>query len=123
MRNSVWELLDKYPPSLVRLMARRKVGVKQVVAMTDQEIAIRTELPVERIEQIYWEPNWDNISFGEVREFIRACNFDPTLAADRNRANAYIHQKGGPKYLYLKESPLWSSLFFPLICHLKSSVN
>ena len=119
MKTTFWQILEKYPPPLIRLMARRKVGTKQVVALTDEEIAIDAKLPLPLVQNIYWAKSWDDIPFGHVRRFVAACNFDPTVAADRNRATAYLHQKGGPRYHYLKASPLWSSLFQPLACHLK----
>jgi len=121
VKKNFWEQVELYPPALVRLMARRREGGKKaVVALTDEEIAIDSDLPLARVQDIYWMKNWDSIPFGEIRSFIQACRFDPTNAADRNRANAYVHQPGGPKYRYLQTSPLWKSTFKPLICYLKN---
>ena len=119
MQLSFSQIFDKYPPGLIRLMARRKVGTKQVVALTDEEIAIAAGLPLETIQKIYWSKDWEEIPFGQVRKFVAGCNFDPTISVDRNRASAYLRQRGKPTYGYLKKSPLWATVFLPLARHLK----
>ncbi len=113
------QIFEQYPPGLVRLMARRKVGTKQVVALTDEEIAVLSGLPLHTVQEIYWAKDWEHISFGHVRRFVAGCQFDPTLSADRNRASAYLRQKGKPSYRYLKQSPLWDTVFRPLARNLK----
>lgn len=112
-------MMGKYPPRLVRLMARRKIGFKRVVALSNEELAIRSGLPPGDIKRISQELSWDKVTFGEAKRFIEACSFDPTSSADRNRVSAYIRQDGGPRFRYLRESPLWDSYFKPLMAGLK----
>ena len=119
MTLSFSQIFDQYPPGLVRLMARRKVGTKQVVALTDEEIAVMAGLPLPTVQEIYWAKDWEDIPFGHVRRFVAGCQFDPTLSADRNRASAYLRQ-GTPTYRYLKRSPLWEPVFKPLARSLKT---
>lgn len=119
MKKTVWSLLEQHPPALVRLMARRKIGTKRVVALLDEEIAVRSGIPTDEVKWIYQQRTWNEVPFGKMQKFIEACEFDPTSSADRNRANAYLHQRGGPRYSYLKQSPAWGSVFYPLILSLK----
>jgi hypothetical protein len=122
MKTKFWQQMENHPPCLVRLMARRKEeerSKKAVVALTDEEIAMKADLPLSLVKAIYWEKNWDDVKFKHMRAFITGCGFDPTSSADRNRAQAYVNQPGGPQYIYLKKSPLWKTVFLPLIKHMK----
>lgn len=110
-----WQLVDQFPPYLVRCVARRRIGSKQIQAMSDSDLAILSQIPLERVVEIYDRANWDEVTVGEMRRFCSACDFDPENAMDRNRLNAYKNQRGGPKFTYLKKSPWWGSVFKPLI--------
>lgn len=110
-----WQLVDQFPPYLVRCVARRRIGSKQIQAMSDEDIAILADIPLARVVEIYDRRRWDDVTVGEMRRFCSACDFDPENAMDRNRLNAYKNQRGGPKFTYLKKSPWWGSVFKPLI--------
>ena len=88
---------------------------KAAQAISDEEIAIVSDIPLARVRAIYDSRTWDEISVGELRSFCAACDFDPENSADRNRLTAYRNQKGGPKFTYLKDSSQWKSVFMPLI--------
>jgi len=112
---TTWALVDKFPPYLVRCLARRKVGTKQIQAVSDEDIAILSGIPLTRVMEIYSSRTWGKVSVHEMRGFCSACDFDPEDSVDRNRLSAYKNQRGGPKFTYLKKSPWWSSVFRPLI--------
>ena len=106
-------MFDKYPPPLVRCLARRSVAGSHVVALSDEDVALSAEIPVHRIREISKSTSWSSIPVGEAKLFCKACNFDVFSSADRNRAGAYLRK--GAKFLYLKSSPYWKDTFLPLI--------
>jgi len=108
-----WDMFGKYPPPLVRCLARRRLAGSHVVAMSDEEVALRAEIPVNRIKEISNSTDWADIPVYEAEGFCKACNFDIFSSADRNRAGAYLRK--GAKFLYLRTSPHWKTTFLPLI--------
>jgi len=115
----MWKYLDKYPPCLVRLMARRKVGPSKraVEALSNQEIAVSADISVEEVASISMDIGWNNVTIGQAKQFCAACNFDPFNSMDRNRASAYL--RAGAPFRYLAKHPHWETFFKPLIMHLK----
>ena len=116
-----WKWFDKYPPPLVRCLARRKLSGSHVVAMSDEEVALRADIPVTRIKEISTKTRWNDIPIEEAKSFCDACNFDIFNSADRNRAGAYLRK--GAKFQYLKVSPHWKTTFLPLIQVMKSNAQ
>ena len=96
---------------LVRLLAKQRGAAG--AALSDEEIAIGSGIPLARIQTISRMESWDTITLGELRAFLKACHFNPLDSADRNRLNAY--RRKGPKFIYLKRSPHWNDTFLPLI--------
>tara|TARA_R110000824_G_C14820770_1_gene636696 strand:- start:150 stop:512 length:363 start_codon:yes stop_codon:yes gene_type:complete len=117
----MWDYLDKFSPALVRLLARRKTGKSKraIVALSNQEIAIASSEPVNRIITISMMTNWEEVPVGTARRFCDACGFDPFSSADRNRASAYL--RSGPTFKYLKKHPHWDTFFKPLIKHVQTA--
>ena len=119
---SAWKHLADHPPVLCRLLARRRIKAKQVVAMSSQEVAISSGLPLSRVIEISRLTSWDTVTVAEAERFLAGCGFDPLKAEDRNRKNAYQRScKNRTKFVYLKSSPLWKTEFVPLIRLLKAS--
>jgi len=116
-----WDLLDTYPPGLIRCLARRRLQGKRVEALSDDDVAAGAQLPVERIRQISMELSWDNVRVGEMRAFCCGCNFDPTKSLDRNRAKAYAGKRLA-RFIYLRKSPWWNSVFLPIIKNMAEGV-
>lgn len=121
-----WKYLEKYPPPFVRLMARRKISGSHIAALSDEEVAISSGLPSERITEISKSRNWDDVSVGEIRSFCKGCNFDPFDALDRNRVSAYMRKLGNTpeksRLVYLKrDQSLWRNVFIPLLKTLKDA--
>lgn len=111
-KRSPWKILEKYPPVFVRLYAKERSGERVHCALSDQEIAIRTGLTLDRIKQISKLVSWDDVTVGDARLFCQGCNFDPFSYVDRNRLAAYS-RKG--TYAFLRNSSHWKSTFRPLI--------
>lgn len=121
---SDWKYLTQNPPYLVRLMARRSVGGKNVVSMSLAEIAIASGLPLHRVQEISLSDTWDSITVSEATRFCAACNFDPLSTQDRNRKAAYFRacQNVPPiqRFAFLRKSPTWKTELLPLISRLRS---
>lgn len=119
-----WEYLDNNPPWFVRVMARRKVHAKVVVAVSDEELAISSGIKVDRLRAIYHQRNWDNIPVREIRAFCEACGFDPFSCKSRNRFHAYRSAVKSGRcvgFTYLKKSPWWTTVFAPLLQKMKAA--
>lgn len=111
-KRSPWQILERYPPVFVRLYAKERSGERVHCALTDQEIAIRTGLSLDRIKEISQMVDWDNVTIGDAREFCLGCNFDPFNYVDRNRLAAYTRRG---TYAFLRRSSHWKTTFQPLI--------
>lgn len=109
---------------MVRLCARRSRGGKNVVALTDPEIAIDSGLPLSRVLEIGEMTDWGDVTVSEAERFCSACRFDPTSAVQRKRQAIYVFvcQKKRPNKPphYLQASPHWETVFLPLIQKLRS---
>lgn len=115
---NAWKILEENPPGGVRLMARRRLGTKRIRAISDEEIAIGSGLPVDRVRAIYNLRSWDGVPVGEMRAFCTACGFDPFNGPDRNRRNTYVRTA---TWAYLKRSPWWDTTFLPLIKRMEAA--
>lgn len=112
-KKTPWGILIEFPPPLVRLLAKESVSRKHIRALSDREVAIGAELPLEKVRSISRSKNWDRIALGDIRSFCNGCKFDPFDYRDRNRVRAY--SRLSPKFSYLKCSPFWEDTFLPLI--------
>lgn len=127
MRKSInfWSAFHEHPPLLVRLLARRREPGRAVAAVSTEEIAIMSGIPLARVREISNEQNWDTVSISEAERFCLGCSFDPTNPKDRNRLRAYKAscQKNPSRkwFSYLRNSPWFASEFEPLIQKYKST--
>ena len=121
-KRSPWSILEKYPPVLVRLLARTwessdpdRGGSSHgsVRALSNEEVALDSGLPPNIIEEISQLTTWDTVPVAMVRMFCRGCHFAPVNYWERNRTSAY--PRTNPKFVYLKKSPHWVEVFLPLI--------
>lgn len=112
-KRSPWGILIEFPPPLIRLLAKESISSKHIRALSDREVAIGAEMPLDRVRAISRSKSWDKITLGELRMFCAGCNFDPFDYKDRNRVRAY--SRNAPKFSYLKASPYWNDTFLPLI--------
>lgn len=105
---------------MVRLFARRNGR-----AISREEIAITSGIPLARIIEISQSLSWDGITIPDPERFCAACHFDPTNPNDlrRQRNYAYVcnRKKMGRIPYYLRASPYWLTEFLPLIQRLRES--
>ena len=118
-KRNPWRTLEKFPPVLVRLLAKKPIATKHVRAVSDQEVAIAGGLPLSKVRHISKQVAWSEIPIGDAEKFCLGCGFDPFNCYDRNKAMAY--GRTSPSYTYLKVSPYWRNTFKPLITILSAS--
>lgn len=110
--SSFFKLCERFPPPLVRLLARHKNGR----AMTTKEIATAASWSLMWTEGVASEPEWSGVSVGDLQRFTEACNLDFTSRADLNRAETYLRKNGGkPPFKYLTSAPDWKTYYLPFI--------
>jgi hypothetical protein len=98
-KRNPWRILEKFPPVLVRLLAKKAVATKHVRAVSDEEIAIKGGLSLDKVRHISKQTLWDIIPIGDAERFCIGCGFDPFNCYDRNRAMAYNRTSASYTYL------------------------
>lgn len=112
-----WHWFVKYPPVLVRLLARRKTcprSRRHIIALRDPEVAIGGGLPLRDVRRIQRKVDWDDVTIGDAKRFCKGCGFDPFNFRDRQRFVNYCRHKT-VKWEWLHQSGAWESTFRPLI--------
>ena len=66
--------LNRYPPRLIRLLARKQHGQ---LPMSAADIALRGGLSVTRVKQISKARSWERIQIRTAQAFISGCGVDP----------------------------------------------
>ena len=104
-----WSQFTRFSPILCRLLARQRYGAP----LTTGELARKAGLPEWEINSLSHATSWDGIPFEKVRTFATACGIDPMNGRQVRRATTYLAKK--PTFKYLKQSPLWKTLYLPLL--------
>lgn len=96
--HSIWAKLDRYPPILVRLLARKSV----TEPMTNEDIwrAAKGELSRAEVQFISFCPKWDTIPVAKMRAFCLACGVDFANRDTMRSCNRYLRSK--PSFAHLK---------------------
>jgi hypothetical protein len=136
--NSFWNIAEKYPPILVRLLARRKNGPPLTTAEIaeravkhwyehggDPRLLLNKPYSSYVINSISQELSWNNIEFGAMRAFLFACDMDFCDRDDMNRKTAYLRSVKH-RFGYLSQSPEFLTVLRPLALryreHIKSKL-
>jgi len=115
------QLCDRFPPVLVRLLARN--GGR---AMSDRQIGdAQRQTGARRIVVIQPEDvSWKSFTLEEFQTFTTACNLNFTNPQDLNRAECYLRKNNHrPTFSYLTKDPLWKSYYLPLIIGWRKSLK
>jgi hypothetical protein len=115
--NSFWQIAERYPPCLVRLLARHRGGPP----LLTHEIAERSGLSPYQIASISQSVSWDSIPFGYMRAFLKACDIDFCSRASMNRKAVYLKTRN--KFHYLRKSPEWASVLRPLVIRFREETK
>lgn len=110
---SLPQKLERFPPVVIRLLAREKRG-KQVVALSDGDVATRSGLTRGEVRTLSRFTNWDHVDLTTFMRFCSGCRAD---LDDRNwlRKNTQYMRTIRRLPRYLTRSPNWADTFEPLI--------
>lgn len=117
----IWVRLDRHPPILLRLMARKP----RSRPLETTEIAERSGLSVMQVEAISVQTDWRGIDLPTARAFMVGCDCDlgDRRTYRRMRMSLRYRPKTAPRFPYLRRSPKWESYYLPLLdrftAHLK----
>ena len=96
--HSIWAKLDRYPPILVRLLARKSA----TEPMTNEDIwhAANGALSRADVQFISFCTKWDYISVGSMKAFCLACGVDFANRETMRSLNRYVRSK--PSFAHLR---------------------
>lgn len=106
--NTFWDKCEKYPPALIRMLARWPRGDLK----TDEEIADGSGLDKRMVNLISHQLDWTGIDVIIMRAFMVGCGIDFEDRAKMKQVGEYW--KRNPKLLHLKRDPEWRTRWDPL---------
>lgn len=115
-----WARAEKYPPCLVRLLARVDRRGPSLV-MTDDQIAQRSGLTRSEVVAISWSTAWDRICMAHMRRFLTGCGFNFSNGRRMSEIDMFLKTqldlaaRRRLAWVYLRRDPMWSSYYQPLI--------
>jgi len=114
----IWQFFDRYPPILVRLLAK----ASKTRPMSTLEIAELAGLNPIEVEAVSWSISWDGISIPTARKFLKGCKIDPTQRRQMQNVTTYLNGKVTednvripPRWGYLRRSPQWKTYYNPMM--------
>ena len=112
---SLYQKLDRFPPVLVRLLAKNPDGS----AMTDNQIATKTihYLSIADVKRLSFLTSWDQVVISQMLGFCQACGVDFSNREQMRNANRYLKD---PKFVHLKNSPEFPAFKLMLKTYLDS---
>lgn len=113
-----WLKSERYSPIFCRLMARKKNGPP----LTDIEIAEKSgALSPYQVQSLSKCVSWVGIDLPTMRAFLVGCGMDFENRSAMKRVNNYLRNK--PTWKFLRTSPLWVTLYEPMIQRWRSNVG
>ncbi len=110
------EKLDRFPPVVIRLLARRIVdGCKRSLrALTDREVSAHSGLPLGEITYLSKLTSWERVEIATYIAYCKGCGADLDSRDWLRKNTAYMTGLNAmPRYLL--ESPDWEKTFQPLV--------
>lgn len=108
------EKLKRFPPIVIRILARARQPKGGIRALTDVEIAQVSGLTLPEVARISRLTSWDRVPIGTLLAFCRGCGADLD-DRDWQRHNAAYAAKLNSIPRYLRQSPDWETKFKPLL--------
>ena len=112
----IYERIDKYPPVLVRLMARKpraNGNGNGTRPLTTEDIADRSGLPTSMVEGLSHATTWEGVDVYTVRDFTVACGVDFTNPLHMKRLAQYLQKRGA--FHYLRKDEGWGTYYIHLV--------
>ena len=72
MKDTISQLLEAFPPQIIRLLAREGKG-RGAKRLTHQDVAKRSGLSYEKVRDLSLLKSWDRVSIGDADSFMRGC--------------------------------------------------
>jgi hypothetical protein len=108
------EKLDRFPPLVVRLLARTSRSEGGQRALTTAEIAARSGLSISEVKTLSTFTTWTDVSIGTMQAYLKGCGADLDNRDWLRKNAAYMaHIRSLPRYL--RKSAEWATVFEPLI--------
>ena len=107
-----YQRIDKYPPVLVRLMARKpraKGSGNGTRPLSTGEIASLSGLPSSMVEGLSHSTTWKGVDVYTVRDFTVACGVDFTNPLHMKRLSQYLHRRGA--FHYIRKDAKWDDYY------------
>lgn len=117
-RPTTWEYIEAFPPPYCRCFGKREGSGRADMAITDAELAIGANIPIDRVREISRMTTWQGVPFDEMQRFFVGCKFDPTNSVHRHRITEYqkiCKKRKVVPFQYLRLSPKWETEFLPLL--------
>ncbi len=111
-----YKRIDKYPPVLVRLMARKPRASGNgngTRPLTTVEIAAKSGLPESMVEGLSHSTTWKGVDVYTVRDFTVACGVDFTNPLHMKRLSQYLQKRCA--FHYLRKSQDWDGYYRHLV--------
>jgi len=111
-----YKRVDRYPPVLVRLLARRpraNGSGNGTRPLTTDEIARDSGLTPAVVEGLSRSTTWKGVDIYTVRDFTVACGVDFTNPLHMKRLSQYLHSRGA--FHYLRKNKQWDTYYRSLV--------
>lgn len=95
--HSIWVKLDRFPPLLIRLLARERGGS----LMSDEAIIRRSGGRISRahLAMLTHATTWDDVPVGLMKAFVLACNADFANPTRMKSLTRYISHYAGFRFV------------------------
>lgn len=115
MRTRYAQRLAKYPPCLIRLLARSATGI----ALTDQALVDRgCPLPV--VKALSYQTEWGSASLWDVDRFLSACGADPLNTKWVRNTNRLIKPSTPTQWSWVRRAPHWPAMREVLVIYART---
>lgn len=115
--NSIWSKLDRFPPALVRLLAKHSNGT----AMTDANLVFDSGLRLADVKRLSFLTSWDDVPVRDMECFVKACGVDFANREQMRNANRYITKD--PKFSHLRRDKNFPAFKEMLLVYLQSQTT
>jgi hypothetical protein len=111
-----WQKTRRFPPALVRILARHRRGK----LLTDDLISNRSGLTINEVRLLGGSLDWE-VTVGAMERFLQACEIDFENRRQMQRIAAYLRKS--PKWLHLRNDPEWKTRWLPTVIKITNHLS